>query len=272
MKIDGWRYYNHAAVPTTAPHENANMNPIKDKSIWKIDGGKPLLARWISEFDCGYETNWWYVIKDGPFEIEMLNPKARKHIRQATTKVNVKRIDMSYYAEELTRVHNNACKGYSLFTGEFVTEEQFKSQDSTLECWGAFSIENSKLVGYMTCIRGHDYVETITAKYDPYYLKLRASDAIHYTILDYYLNVECFSYVCSGSRTVNHISNAQEYKILNFGFRKAYCRLHMEYNPFVKWIIKGLFPFRRILYFIDTNKVIHQINAIMKMEEFSREN
>lgn len=39
MKIDGWKYYNHAAIPTTAPHEEPNMIPINDGSIWKIGGG-----------------------------------------------------------------------------------------------------------------------------------------------------------------------------------------------------------------------------------------
>lgn len=39
MKIDGWKYYNHAAIPTTAPHEEPNMIPINDGSIWKIRGG-----------------------------------------------------------------------------------------------------------------------------------------------------------------------------------------------------------------------------------------
>lgn len=36
MQIDGWRYYNHAAVPTTPPHENAYISPIEDASIWKV--------------------------------------------------------------------------------------------------------------------------------------------------------------------------------------------------------------------------------------------
>jgi len=55
MKINGWKYYNHAAIPTTAPHEKVNTQPIKDKTIWKMDG-KPLFARWTENFDCGYET------------------------------------------------------------------------------------------------------------------------------------------------------------------------------------------------------------------------
>lgn len=39
MQIDGWKYYNHAAIPTTAPHEIPNISPITDGSIWKSGGG-----------------------------------------------------------------------------------------------------------------------------------------------------------------------------------------------------------------------------------------
>lgn len=39
MQIDGWKYYNHAAVPTSAPHEIPDVSPITDGSIWKIGGG-----------------------------------------------------------------------------------------------------------------------------------------------------------------------------------------------------------------------------------------
>ena len=37
--ISGWRYYNHAAVPTTPPHINPNLEPIENGSIWKSLGG-----------------------------------------------------------------------------------------------------------------------------------------------------------------------------------------------------------------------------------------
>lgn len=30
MSIDGWRYYNHALIPTCAPHETPNIEALKD--------------------------------------------------------------------------------------------------------------------------------------------------------------------------------------------------------------------------------------------------
>jgi hypothetical protein len=75
MQIDGWKFYNHAAIPTTAPHEIPDLKPIESGLVWSNMGGTPLLARWSSDWDCGYETQFWYVIKDEPFNITALKSK-----------------------------------------------------------------------------------------------------------------------------------------------------------------------------------------------------
>ena len=38
MQITGWKYYNHAAIPTMAPHEEPDISSIIDGDIWKIGG------------------------------------------------------------------------------------------------------------------------------------------------------------------------------------------------------------------------------------------
>lgn len=44
MQIKGWQYYNHAAIPTSAPHEIPDISSIENGSIWKIGGG--VLRYW----------------------------------------------------------------------------------------------------------------------------------------------------------------------------------------------------------------------------------
>ena len=100
MKINGWRYYNHAAIPTTLPHETPDISPIEDGGIWKLDGS-PLLARWTTDFDCGYETNWWYIIKDTPFDISALKAKRRYEINKGVKNFEAIVIDPTNYGEEL---------------------------------------------------------------------------------------------------------------------------------------------------------------------------
>jgi hypothetical protein len=46
--MDGWRYYNHAMIPTIPPHESVNTACVEDKSIWKenksaLPDGRPIL-------------------------------------------------------------------------------------------------------------------------------------------------------------------------------------------------------------------------------------
>lgn len=38
MSINGWRLYNHAAIPSTPPNEEINTLPIDDGSVWKAGG------------------------------------------------------------------------------------------------------------------------------------------------------------------------------------------------------------------------------------------
>ena len=42
--MGGWKYYNHAAIPTCAPHEVPDLAPVMDGIIWKdCDGKKHFL-------------------------------------------------------------------------------------------------------------------------------------------------------------------------------------------------------------------------------------
>lgn len=43
MNIEGWKYYNYAAIPTCAPDENPDLTPIKKGTIWRLGGRKLYL-------------------------------------------------------------------------------------------------------------------------------------------------------------------------------------------------------------------------------------
>lgn len=270
MNISGWRYYNYAAVPTTAPHEEPDLSPLEDKSIWKMNR-TPLLARWTTDFDCGYETNWWYLIRSGPFNMEDVSAKERKSIRQALKKSYVKRIDPAKHIDALYACYLSAFSQYET-ADNLKSREQFINLTSpSVECWGGFDTETDKLIGYMTVAVYDVYAEIQTAKFDPAYFKSQASDSLYYTLLSHYLEERGMQYVCSGSRNINHKTGTQEYKIRRFGYRKAYCRLHIAYNPKIKAIIKVLYPFRKLLRKLDKITRVHQINAVLFMEELARE-
>ena len=57
-----------------------------------------------------------------------------------------------------------------------------------------------------------------------------------------------------------------------FGFRKAFCKLHITYNPKFNFAMKILYPIRKILLFGDKIGLIHQINSVLRMDEIVRGN
>lgn len=77
-------------------------------------------------------------------------------------------------------------------------------------------------------------------------------------------------YILDGARSINRETHFQDYLEKYFGFRKAYCKLRIAYNPKIKWMIPLLYSMRKLLIKFDNLGVFHQVNAILKMEEIVR--
>ncbi|MFA5383179.1 MAG: hypothetical protein WC364_00660 [Eubacteriales bacterium] len=76
----GWRIYNRALLPSTPPHEEPNIAALYNSNKWYNMG--VVLARYTTDFDCGYETEWWWLIKDNPVDISALNANRRYKIKK----------------------------------------------------------------------------------------------------------------------------------------------------------------------------------------------
>lgn len=131
MSLDDWKYYNHAIVPNTAPHIEPDMTPIINGSIWKIGKGTPYLIRWTTDFDCGYETEWWYCIKDKPFDIDALPSKKRYEINKGKKNFNVKVIVPTEYKDELFNITVDAYSSWDKKYRPILDEAEFKKYIET---------------------------------------------------------------------------------------------------------------------------------------------
>lgn len=274
--MKNWKYYNHAAIPTTAPNEEPDMVPINDGSIYiNLEGGTPLLARWTTEFDCGYETNWWYVIKDTPFDISELKAKRRYEINKGIKNFDVKEIDPDIYADELCNVQIAAYSAYPEKYRPSVNREKFISTvhhwDSHV-CIGAFDRESGMLCGYsLLSQESETYVDFKVMRTNPECEKNGVNAALVEGILRYFNSFLTHGgYICDGARSINHETAFQDYLEKYFGFRKAYCKLHITYNPRLKWVVRLMYPIRSFLLKIDGIGVFHSINSVLKMEEICR--
>lgn len=268
MIIEGWKYYNHAAVPTVAPHEMVNFSAIQSGEIWNIEGGKPVLARWISDFDCGYETEWWYVIKDDCTTLEQCKKKVRKEIRKANDKLNIKVINPEEYEDETKFVYHLAVSGYEKPDVPLYLKEIRKSDNE--EWIGAFDRVDKKLIAYKVARLQGEYVEMVTSKVNPNYRSYCPLLAMNFYQIEKYINSGLYRYMSNGARTILHQTGYNDYLENKLGFRKAYCRLNIVYRPIVKPIVSILFPFRAVLKRFDNTALIRRINGILEMEYVNR--
>lgn len=269
--MSDWKYYNNALIPNCAPNEAPNTNQLKEEFK---KNKKALFARWITNWDCKRETNWWYVIKDDAFDINKLKSKRRYEINKGIKNFQTKVINPKEYIKELFDIQNKAWETYPekyrpKMLYNIFEENIIKNQENSIY-FGAF--KDNKLKGFAVLDIKNNYVDFVQLKVIPNLEKEGINFAIIYGILNYYSNYfENNFYISDGSKAIFHETNFQEYLEKYFLFRKAYCILHMKYVWYVKPIIYLLYPFRNLMRNSE-NRMLYKIYAILKMEECNRNN
>lgn len=272
MTIGDWTYYNHGWLPTCAPHQMPDTTPLTNGELFKNGG---VLARYTTEYDCGYETEWWYVILDKPFNISELTSNWRYKIRKGEKNFYVKRIDPRQYKEQLFYVAKEAFASYPIKYRPILDKEKFCKEIDDWDgiIYAAFENRGGEIVGYSIIQEDETakYAGLTVQKTVPSYEKLQVNAALVYKILqDYHDKLSNGWYICDGARNILHETNFQEYLQKYFLFRKAYCKLHVEYAPKYKFLVKALYPFRRMAKKFDFIGKVHQLNGVLAMEEIIR--
>ncbi len=269
-----WRYYNHAIIPTTAPHERVDESPLKSGEIWRSPKGYPLLARWTTDFDCQESKEWWYMIKDKPFDIMKVKKNYRRKIRKGLENFNIRVIDPMQYIDELYQVEAEAIASYPAKTRPKMDYEQFVAKLSNSRegvTLAAFSKEDNRIAGYSYDIVCDGYILGSLQKAKPSQEIKHLNAALMYGELDYFRKELADGiYIMTGERSILHQTNFQEYQEKYFGFRKAYCKLHILYRPGVKPIVDCLYRMRGLLKFLNGIKLFFKIYCVLKMEEIVR--
>jgi len=263
---EGWKYYNHALIPKSEPHEEPNLSELK--GVWSKGA---LFARYTTEFDCGNDTGWWYCLKDEPIKIEEMKADKRYKVNKGLRYFDIRKISSVEYGDQLYECFQKAACRYESYKVKY-TKEQFVELAKKDDCeyWGAFLKSSGKLVAYSRNKVYRTWVDFSVIKFDPEYMKFQVSAAMIYAMTVEYINIQKKKYVCDGERCISHKTNIQEYLEDMFGFRKAYCRLHIKYRPSVLLIVKVLYPFRNLLSMLDNIKLFRDINSVLKMEEIVR--
>lgn len=274
-----WEYYNHALVPTTAPHVTPDTSWMKDRKKWKeLAGGHyPLFARWTTDFDCEEETEWYCLVKDTPFDMMSLKSNRRSLITRGLKRVDVKVITPADYAAQMANVLIKAWQSYDESYEEKddrkrLTEEFKELTEKNLgnsEYLGAFLKDTDTMIGYSIYDLHGDWVEYSVVKTDPEYLNTQVNAALAYFGLQRYMRPGV-NYILGGWRTMIHETNYQDYLLKNFGYRKAYCQLHITYRPWMKAAVAVLYPLRGMLEKYSKNKWLYYVWCTLKQEEIHR--
>lgn len=250
-----------------------DLAPIESGAIWKIHRGC-FLARWITDYDCPQTTNWWYIIKDSPFNMANLKSKRRYEITKGKRFFFVRQVDPRCYKNE---IYDIQVKAYSTYPAKYRPIVDFDNLLKEIDEWnyyrfyGAFSNESGALCGYAWLNRDGIYIYYAFHKVFPECERQGINAAIVAQILeDHEEELSNGTYLCDGSRNVSHETHFQDYLEKYFGFRKAYCKLHICYKSGIRTIINILYPFRGLLLWFDSISFFHNLNSVLKMEEISR--
>ena len=272
MKLKNWKRYNGALIPEIPPHIESEVDLISLKR--KIKDERAFFARWVSEFDRKKKSNFWYLINDKYLELEEYSVNTRSKIKRGFKELEVRKIDKKAMLENGYSVYVAAFKRYQTIDKPMLHKEflnYFENLDELWEYWGVFNKQDNLLIAYSQnkAVDNQCYYSTI--KFHTDYLKKYPSYVLYYTMNRYYLKERRLSYVNEGTRSILHATNVQSFLIEKFKFRKAYCKLHVQYHPLVNSIIFILYPFRRLIL-KSTNKLLYKIGVVLMQEEYHKAN
>lgn len=273
--VEGWKYYNHALLPSTAPHVVPDVSKMTSKDFWKTKDGMVFFARWTSDYDSSDSQNWWYVVKDEKFDINSLKSKRRYEVNKGKNSFNVRKINPENYREGLIDIHIKAYEQYPIQYRPVVDKDKLAKQ---IEGWngntvifGAFPIETDNLCGFAMIIENETYANFAMLKVLPSCEKKGINAALVSGVLEYYndrLGNGGGYYICDGERSLFHETHFQDYLEKYFCFRKAYSKLHIKFRFPISIGIKILSPFKSMIS-KSSLSIMKKLSVLLTYKELS---
>ena len=268
-----WRKYNGALIPEQPPHIQVKVE-IQEVML-KIKKENAYFARWTTEFDCDKETDFWYIICDTFIPVELLSRNTRNNIRRGLKRCRVERVSLQFVIDNCYPVYKSAFDNYNghlspISELEFTNEHLLYSDEQLWHFWVVFEDESNQIIAYTRNKIEHNQCELCTTKFHPDFLrKYYPSEALFYTMNEYYLGIKKLRYVNDGARSISHETNIQSFLMQKFKYRKAYCKLNIIYNKPVGFLVKMLYPFRVILKLLNFG-FFTKLNILLYQEKIRR--
>ena len=254
---DNWKYYNHAVISALSPSEVPDLSPIMGGAIWNKPYDRSImLARWTDCFDCNEETEWWYCIKDDVFDIGTLNAKKRYEINKGKKNFDIGIIDPMGRIDDLWNIQQKSFMAYPAKYRPKNTKEEFVNDILSWKddiVFVAYLRETREICAYAMLTEHERWISFPVLKAKPEYEKLGVNAAV-------------VAGICDGERNILHETAFQSYLERYFGFRKAYCRLHIAYRPYVGHIIRLSRKIPKLVQSMSFVSGFSKLSAILRMD------
>ena len=279
MKEKNWREYQNALLSTLPPYSEM-LYGVSDTDLSEVkkylNRRKLFFARWTSNFDCGYPTQWWWCIKDTPINLEKLTAKQRYRINKGLKNCVIKQVSREDVFDVSDDIHSVLIAALNEYPAKYRViglKEDFINYITTTqnEIWCCWDKESGILCAYAECGIKEDIVDLAVVKVIPAFKNKEVNVAIAYEICKYYLNEKNVRYISDGERNIRHETNYQDFLIKTLDFRYAYCNLNIVYNSRLAFIIRFLYPFRKLVKLLsEYNKLIYNVYCVLRQEEIRR--
>ena len=274
------KWYNYGGallLKDRDPHsDNSDITYDVAKKALKEHGG--YFCRWTSNFDCGYQTEWWYCIKDTAVSLSDLSSKQRYRINKGLKNFEIRKLDSKGLEKSIHSMYEIALDCFKEYPSKYrprIEEDEFTKTHlagiNKSDYWIVIDRESEKIEGYSICTINNYMVHLTVVKIRPDVFKKEPNAAIIYELCDYYLNKKGLRYICDGERNIRHETNYQDFLVKTINFRYAYCQLNIVYNPIVKLVITLLFPLRKMLRVTGNNvPLFYNLYCLLKQDEYAR--
>lgn len=278
IKVEGidWYDYKGFMVPAYLPHCVPAISEDTAREVLRISNR--LFARWDSRFGKVENSQWWYILKRGPWSIaDVKNKKKRWMIRQGKKNFTVRPLTFDEVVVKCPKLAQLAAARYR-GKAEVETREILEERVGTaskvagvLEYIGCF--HEDTLVSFSENYIQDNAVWLANMRHAPAFLNKYSSYGFLDGILDYYLNQKKMDYVLDGCRSIHHRTHFQEHLMSVFGFSKEYANLHIIYSRTFGMAVQAAYLFRGIAWRLSkrwTNATLDNISAVLTQEYIKR--
>lgn len=270
-----WRFYKSMIQGVGDPRNNKPLSKTEQQELFK-KYKKALLLRYTTHFDDAASQDWFYCIKDTPYDYEGLKSKRKNVVRKGINHFNVRKIRLTDHVQTFYDLVNDAYQGYEI--PNLLSFEDAEKKAAAIDqradyfVLGAFCNEGQNLVGYVWCHVNEKWITISEQKAVRAYESKGVNAALLHGLCTLFNEEYSDCVLCDGERNVLHKTAFQDYLIKYFGFRYAYCKLHVIFNPryaFFLYAALILLPIYGWLLNKVRPKLYNQIVAINKLKTFS---